>query len=91
MCCEETLPSEECELPDEGACGGGACGGRNAGCGKGNDTGSWKASAGALDMGGNAMPLVGSKSSWKKNFVRWCAARYLSGAPYTVRGRKCLA
>lgn len=46
MCCDEALPSDECELPEDGAAGCGAIGGRNAaaGCVNGNGTGSGKPS-----------------------------------------------
>ena len=41
MCWDEALPSDEWELPEEGAAGWGAMGGRKAAAGCGNGKGNW--------------------------------------------------
>lgn len=46
VCWEDALPSEEWELPEDGAAACGAIGGRKAaaGCENGNGAGNWKPS-----------------------------------------------
>lgn len=46
VCWEDALPSDECELPDDGTAGFGKCGAIKgvAGCVNGNPTGMWKLS-----------------------------------------------